>query len=274
MIERIDDPGDPRLDPFRMRERGLTNRRQRRDGVDVDGSRGMFVAEGDLVVERALAAGCEPVAALVDAATPPAVIAHLPPGVPVYGAGHDVRRTAMGMGVALSAVALFRRPVTASVAEVAARGRRLVVIEAVDNPANVGSILRAAAALGWDGALVDRTSADPLSRRALRVSMGVALSTTFARGDVAEIVAAVRGHDATLLALTPSNDAIDIADIAPTLLAGRVAVAIGAERAGLSDELAQAAHHRVRIPMSAGVDSLNAAAAAAIALYVLRSPTA
>lgn len=266
----VDDPDDPRLAPFRMRERGLTNRVQRRGGVDIDGSRGLFVAEGDLVVERAIAAGCEPVAALVDAASPPAIVAELAGVVPVYAAGEAVRRAAMGMGVAFTAVAIFRRPPPRTVAEVVCSSRRLVVLEAVDNPANVGGILRAAVALGWTGALLDRTSVDPLARRALRVSMGIGLAIDYARAEPADVVAELSGAGFTLLALTPHRGAVDIGAIDRPEPTDKVAIAIGAERSGLSEALLDAAHRRVRIPMLGGVDSLNAAAAAAIALFALR----
>jgi tRNA G18 (ribose-2'-O)-methylase SpoU len=126
--------------------------------------------------------------------------------------------------------------------------------------------VRNAAALGWDGILLDHTSADPLSRRALRVAMGTVFSIPHARTtDLSGVLAAMTEHD--LLALTPDPEAADIRTVA---LAPdrRRAVVIGSERAGLSD-LVLAASINVRIPMAAGVDSLNAAAAAAVACYAL-----
>lgn len=263
----IEDPDDPRLAPFRLNERGLANRVQRRD----DAGAGWFLAEGDLVVERALDAGCEPVLALADAGRRPAVVERLLDHVDVHVGGEAVRRMVTGLGMPHPVIALFRRPARPEAAELAARTRRLVVLEAVDNPANVGSVVRNAAALGWDGLIEDHTSADPLSRRSLRVAMGTAFSLPHARTeDLVALMAAIVA-DTDLLALTPAADADDIDRVAARLSPERPrAVLIGSERTGLSEGLLGLAHHRVRIPMTGGVDSLNAAAATAIACHVLR----
>mgnify|MGYP005811566523 CR=1 FL=1 len=257
-VIRIDDPDDPRVAPFRLSERRLASRADRRD----DAGAGMFLAEGDLVVERALDAGCEPVAALVDSARVPAVASAL--DCPVYGGGDRFRAHVAGLGVAAPVIALFRRPPRPSVAELAARCDRLVVAEGVDNPANVGSIVRNAAALGWQGLVLDHTSADPLARRSLRVAMGTVFALPHARTTrLVDDLAALDGF--TLYALTPDPAAADIGSIAPT---PKRAVLIGSERAGLSAELLEFAVP-VRIPMFGGVDSLNAAAATAVACYAL-----
>ena len=171
----VDDPADPRLARFRLNERGLASRADKRDN---SGS-GLFLAEGDLVVERALAAGCIPVAALVDAERRPPVADTL--GVDVYAGGDTLRRFVTGLGMPYSIVALFERPPRPTVAQLAARSRRLALVEGVDNPANVGAIVRNAAGLGWDGLVLDHTSADPLARRALRVAMGTAFVLDHAR---------------------------------------------------------------------------------------------
>jgi tRNA G18 (ribose-2'-O)-methylase SpoU len=257
-IERAD---DPRLAPFRLNERGLASRADRRD----DAGAGLFLAEGDLVVERALSAGCRPVAALADGERLPAVAHELAAaGIDVFVGGDDVRRLVTRLGMPQPIVALFRRPARPSVPDLIGRCRRLVVAEGVDNPANVGAIVRNAAAFGWDGLLLDHTSADPLSRRALRVAMGTAFTLPHARSsnlthDLASFV------DVELYALTPDASAIEIRDVRPT---GRRAVVIGSERAGLSDAMLAIATP-IRIAMADGVDSLNAAAAAAVACYAL-----
>ena len=265
----IDSVDDPRLAPFRARERSLASRPERRD----DAGAGLFVAEGDLVVERALDAGCVPVAAIADADHPPPVVDRL--GIDVLVAGPAVRRTATGLAVPLGVVALFRRPPRARAAEVLATSRRVVVLEQVDNPVNVGAVARNAAALGWDALVVDRTSADPLARRALRVAMGTTFSIVFARAD--DLAAALRaerergrrdGDPLEVLALTPAAGAVAIDHVAPAG-ASRRAVVIGSERAGLGDDVLALADALVRIPMTPAVDSLNAAAAAAIACHVL-----
>jgi tRNA G18 (ribose-2'-O)-methylase SpoU len=141
-----------------------------------------------------------------------------------------------------------------------------VVVEGVDNPVNVGSIVRNAAAFGWDGLLLDHTSADPLARRALRVAMGTAFALPHAR--TTRLVDELRAAGGlTLLALTPDPAAMSIGDV--RLLAHeRRAVIIGSERAGLSEQLLRLATP-VTIPIEPAVDSLNAAAAAAIACYAL-----
>ncbi len=257
VVESVD---DERLAPFRLNERGLASRGDRRD----DAGAGMFLAEGDLVVERALAAGCRPIAALADSERMPAVaddiVNH---GADVFVGGEDVRRLATQLGTPQPIIALFARPPRPSAAELLGATSRLVVVEGVDNPVNIGSIVRNAAALGWDGLLLDHTSADPLSRRALRVAMGTAFALPHAR--TTRLIVELAAGDLDLYALTPDSTAADIRTVVP---AGRRALVIGAERSGLSAEVLEACLP-VRIPMAAGVDSLNAAAAAAIACYAL-----
>jgi tRNA G18 (ribose-2'-O)-methylase SpoU len=263
-VIRVDDPDDPRLAGFRRNERGLTNRRQRRD----DDGDGLFMAEGDLVVERALDAGCTAVIALIDSAKPPPVTARLPADVPIYGGGDRLRAMVTQLGTPQGIVALFARPARTTADNLAQRATRLIVIEAVDNPINVGSIVRNAVALGWDGMIFDYTSADPLSRRSLRVSMGQAIAFPAARtndlpGDLSRLAAG----GFAVCALTPSADAADISTIPIT---GKMCIVIGSERSGLSPDSLAASTQRVRIPMAEGIDSLNAAAATAIACYTLR----
>jgi tRNA G18 (ribose-2'-O)-methylase SpoU len=259
----IDDANDPRLACFRRNERGLTNRRQRRSN---EGD-GLFMAEGDLVVERALDAGCTPVAVLVDAAKTPRVTARIPGGVPIYGGGDRVRAMVTQLGVPQGIVAVFARPPRATTRMLALQAKRLVIVEAVDNPINVGSIVRNAVALGWDGLIFDYTSADPLSRRSLRVSMGQAISFPAARTvSLADDLRELATIGFSVCALTPAPDAVDIGAVPIT---ERMAIVIGSERAGLSAEVLSACTCRVRIPMASGIDSLNAAAASAVACFAL-----
>ena len=268
MVIVIDDPDDPRVAPFRLSERGLTSRAQRRD----DGGDGLFMAEGDLVVERALEAGCIPVMALVDAKHPPAIVERLAELVPIYSGGERLRAAITKLGMPYSVVALFLRPPRATVADLVATANRLVIVEAVDNPVNIGSIARNALALGWDGLLLDGTSADPLARRALRVSMGHSLHLPHARtNDVATAIGALTAQGVVVCALTPAADALPL-DQVP--FARRMAFIVGSERGGLTAQAITAATHRVSIPMQEGVDSLNVAAATAIACWHLRSTSA
>lgn len=264
MPVRVSDPADPRLDAFRWRERRLASRTERAERVGA----GLFVAEGDLVVERALAAGREPVALLCDE-TLGRHWAGLLPGVDVFVADEDLRREVTGLGVPLRATGLFRRPALLDAAEVVTRARRIVALEAVDNPTNLGAVVRSAAALGWDAVLLDHSSADPLSRRALRVSMGTGLVVPFARLPADEDIGGfLARHGAHTVALTPSADAPDIGGI-DVSARHRVALLLGSERDGLDARTMDVADVRARIPMHHGVDSLNVGAAAAIALHLL-----
>lgn len=258
LIEAVD---DPRVAPFRLNERGLASRNDKRN----DAGAGLFLAEGDLVVQRALAAGCRPHLALADTDRVPAIAADLAAaGADVFVGGDAIRRLVTGLGMPHPIVALFHRPARPSADVLARRCTRLVVVEAVENPANVGGIVRNAAGLGWDGLLLDHTSADPLARRCLRVAMGTAFALPHAR--TTDLVATVRSLDGfEIYALTPDQRAADIGDVRPT---GPRAVLIGSEREGLSDDLLSLSTP-VRIPMTNGVDSLNAAAATAIACYAL-----
>lgn len=257
-VIRIEDPDDPRYTQFRLNERGLANRAEKRD----DAGAGMFLAEGDLVVQRAITAGCHPVAALVDIERIPPIAAALT--CPVYGGGVEVRAAVSRLGVPLAIIALFERPARPSVAELADRANRLVILEGVDNPTNVGSIIRNAAALGWDGLILDHTSADPLARRSLRVAMGTVFALPHARSQtLGADLAALDGF--VWYAMTPDPNAVALDDVTP---GQRIGVLVGSERSGLSDDLLGLATP-VRIPMAPGVDSLNAAAATAIACYAL-----
>jgi tRNA G18 (ribose-2'-O)-methylase SpoU len=260
----IDDADDPRLAGFRRNERGLTNRRQRRD----DEGDGLFMAEGDLVVERALDAGCRAVIALVDQAKPPPVTARIPAGVPIYAGGDRLRAMVTQLGAPQGIVALFARPARTTTDQLARQATRLIAVEAVDNPINVGSIVRNARALGWNGMIFDYTSADPLSRRSLRVSMGQAIAFPAARStDLPRDLARLARDGFAVCALTPSADAVDI-DAVP--VTEKMCIVVGSERTGLSADALAACTDRARIPMAEGIDSLNAAAATAIACYALR----
>ncbi len=252
---------DPRLAPFRLNERGLASRADKRD----DAGAGLFLAEGDLVVERAIAAGCRPHLALADGDRIPTVAGELlAAGIDVFVGGDAVRRLVTGLGMPQPIVALFHRPARPTASALANRCARLVVVEGVDNPANVGSIVRNAAAFGWDGVLLDHTSADPLARRSLRVAMGTVFSIPHAR-TTSLVDAILAMTDRTVYSLTPDQAAADIREVRAS---GPRAVVIGSERAGLSDDVLSVTIP-VRIPMAAGVDSLNAAAASAVACYAL-----
>lgn len=263
----VDDPDDPRLAAFRLNERGLANRLQRRD----DAGDGLFMAEGDLVVERALQAGCVPVAALVDAARPPAVARQLAEHIDVFAGGDRMRAEVTKLGMPYSIVALFQRPPRADADTLATGCTRLVLVEAVDNPLNMGSIVRNALGMGWQGLVFDETSVDPLARRAMRVGMGHSLHLPHARvRSMPETVTSLVAGGWQVCALTPADDAVPLHEVHP---GERVALLLGAERVGLTAKSMAAASLRVCIPMHAGVDSLNVANAAAIACWHLAPRT-
>jgi tRNA G18 (ribose-2'-O)-methylase SpoU len=262
----VDDLADERIAEFvGLRDHDL---RRRREGPGGDLA-GLFVAEGDLVVERALRAGYVARSILVDATRTQPVPATVPADVPVYAAGPDVVLRITGMGVHRGMMAsMDRRPVP-SAAEVLAGATRVVVLENVSNPTNLGIIARSAVGLGADALLLDPSCCDPLYRRASRVSMGEVFALPYARtGRFPDGLDEVTDAGFALLALTPDPDAEPIDDVVLDPHE-RVALVLGAEGPGLTTESMDRIGRRVRIPLHGGVDSLNVAAAAAIACYVL-----
>jgi len=262
MIVSITDAQDARLEAFRWRDRQLASSTDRREKVGA----GLFVAEGDLVVDRALSSGCVPSALLCDESMSEKYAGELP-HTTIYVADEEVRRDVTGLGVPLRAMGLFQRPPLTDATSLLENKQRLVIAEEIDNPTNLGAIIRSAAGLGWDGIILSGGSADPLARRALRVSMGTGLMVPFARLEPAkDIHALLHQHNFRSFALTPHDTGIDLhsVSLAPT---GRVAVFLGSEREGLNSETLSHADEMVRIPMYSTVDSLNVGAAAAIALY-------
>lgn len=261
---RIDDPDDPRIDPYtRLTDEQL---RRRREGPGGD-LHGIFICEGELVAERALAAGLEPVSILVADNTlhkvPPAVAE----GVPVYVGSSELVEKVTGFRFHRGFVAAFRRPPERRPKDVLASSRRVLVCENVNNPTNLGVMVRSAAALGIDALLIDPTTCDPLYRRVVRVSMGTVFAFPHARlpafPEGLEVVAA---HGHLLVGLSPDPAAPSIGSFR---FPDRVALVLGAEGPGLTEETKRRVDQMVRIPMRAGIDSLNVGAAAAIAAYVV-----
>lgn len=266
MIRHVTGADDPALEPFRHRERQLNTRLHRRG--ERDDAR--FVAEGDLVVGRAISAGHVPDVILCD----PSLVGGL---VSTHGTALDstdivtaeetVRRDATGLAVALGVVGLFPKPPVASLDEVT-RHQRLLVLSQVDNPTNVGAIVRSAAAFGFTGLVLDTETSDPFARRALRVAMGTTFAMTITRvADLIDAIERIHAAGHTTCSLTPAADATDL-DHVPRHDGG-IALLLGSERDGLSQSVMEASRLKVRIPMHPGVDSLNVAAAAAVACYGL-----
>ena len=259
----VDSPQDPRVADFV----GLTDGARR---MLHEPGAGFFIAEGEKVIARTAAAGYPPRALLVS----PARLADLSPEVaaldcPVLVASYDVLQAVTGFHVHRGALASFGRLPLRSAADVLATARRVVVMERVTNHTNLGAVFRSAAALGMDAVLLSPDSCDPLYRRCVRVSMGQVFSVPYAYLDGwPGGLEQVRAAGFRVLALTPHAGATDLGDVrvAPD---DRVALLFGAEGPGLTDEAMAASDERVRIPMAAGVDSLNVGAAAAVACWVL-----
>ena len=268
---RVSDAGDPRLADYIS----LTDVRLRRS---LEAAQGLFIAEGEKVIRRAIAAGYPVRSVLVAAdrlATIADVVAGLPAGpdgdVPVYVLPPEVAEQLTGYRVHRGALTSMQRLPLPSVAEVLAGARRIVVLEDIVDHANVGAVFRCVAALGFDGVILAPRCADPLYRRAVKVSMGAVLAVRYGRlADWRAGLAEVRADGFRLLALTPDPAALPIGTVSAAVApADKLALLIGGEGHGLSSRWLDAADQAVQIPMSRGVDSLNVASAAAIACYLL-----
>jgi tRNA G18 (ribose-2'-O)-methylase SpoU len=230
-----------------------------------------------LVIRRAIRAGYRLRSVLVSPGwlrSLPAL--DLPPETPTYVAGAEVLQAVTGFRVHRGALASVHRRPLPTAEELLAGARRVAVLEDVNTHTNAGAIFRCAAALGIDAVLLSPSCADPLYRRAVRVSMGEVFAVPYARLDAWPAdLDRLRAAGFRLLALTPDPTARPIGDVRVSP-ADRVALLLGAEGPGLSPAALGRVEQAVRIPMSGGVDSLNVAAAAAVAFYVLgmspRSP--
>ena len=260
-MQLITDPGDERIADYRA----LTDVELRTRWAP---PHGLFIAEGELVLRRALRAGYALRSVLVDVKRV-GQVDDLVGAAPVYGAAQDVLERTTGFQVHRGMLASFHRRPLPSAAEVMAGARRVAILEDVNNHTNVGAIFRGAAALGMDGVLLSPACADPLYRRSVRVSMGEVFAVPYARLEPwPDALAQVRGDGLTLIALTPAADALPIQHLSGEQR-DRCALLLGAEGPGLSPAAVQASDLRVVIPMRAKVDSLNVAAAAAVAFWEL-----
>jgi tRNA G18 (ribose-2'-O)-methylase SpoU len=255
----ITDPSDDRLADYRA----LTDVELR---TRWEPPHGLFIAEGELVLGRALRAGYRPRSVLVDAKR----VDQVPDvAAPLYAATQDVLEATTGFHVHRGILASFHRRPLPDAAEVLAAATRVAILEDVNNHTNLGAVFRGAAALGMDAVLLSPSCADPLYRRSVRVSMGEVFAVPYARLEPWPTgLETVREAGFTVLALTPAADALPIQKLTREQR-GRPALLLGAEGPGLSRAAIEAAHERVVIPMRRGVDSLNVAAAAAVAFWEL-----
>ncbi|WP_059016874.1 RNA methyltransferase [Mycobacterium sp. M26] len=258
----ITDPADPRVDDFR--DLNSVDRRP-----DLPTGKGLVIAEGVLVAQRMLASRFTPHAFLGTERRLAELAADLA-GVPVpyYRASAEVMAEVVGFHLNRGVLAAARRPAELAVSQVIEGARTVAVLEGVNDHENLGSIFRNAAGLGVDAVIFGTGCADPLYRRAVRVSMGHALLVPFAKAqhwpaDLNDL----RQQGFRLLAMTPNPQAQTLATAMDELIGQKVAVLVGAEGPGLTETAMRASDVRVRIPMSRGTDSLNVATAAALAFY-------
>jgi tRNA G18 (ribose-2'-O)-methylase SpoU len=258
----IDDPDDTRLDNFRD-----LNSLDRRP--DLPSGKGLVIAEGVLVVQRMLASPFAPLAFLgTDRRLTELTPALAGNAAPFYRVSAEVMAAAIGFHLNRGVLAAARRIPERSVEQVADGAQTIAVLEGVNDHENLGSIFRNAAGLDVDAVVFGTGCADPLYRRAVRVSMGHALLVPYARA--AEWPAdlnTLRQMGFRLLAMTPASDSATLSAAMTTMRGERVAILVGAEGPGLSHAALKASDQRVRVPMSRGTDSLNVATAAALAFY-------
>jgi len=261
-VERIADLDDPRLEDYRhLRE---PSRR-----MTVERSRGIFTLEGALSVEALLASPYVTRSVLVAEEHADKMVARLGAEVALFAMPSSAMTDLTGVHFHRGVLAVAERPEPRSLAEVVRGARTVVVLEGVNDHENIGAIFRNAAAFGVDAVILDPTTADPLYRRATRVSLGHVLRVPFARVERwPDALGELRELGFTTLALTPSRDA----DPLGAVVAGppaRLALVLGAEGPGLTTSALASVDRRVRIPMAEGVDSVNVATAAAIALSAI-----
>ena len=262
----ITDFSSPALDVYaRLTENQLVNR--------ADPANALFIAESPLVIGRALDAGCVPVSFLMERrhieGKASDILARCPDDIPVYAAELEVLTQLTGFHLTRGMLCAMRRPALPSVAELCTNAARVAVLENVMNPTNIGAIFRSAAALGMDAVLLTTAGSDPLYRRASRVSMGNVFLIPWTylpeSGDWTQLL---RDLGFRTVAMALRNDSVRLDD--PRLAAEeKLAIVMGTEGDGLASSTIASCDYTVRIPMYHGVDSLNVAAASAVAFYQL-----
>ena len=267
-IANIDTPDDTRLDQFR----NVKGQNRRNDGT--------FVAESELVLERLFASGITVRAILLTPARADRLASSLTEHcvdhdgvqtVDVFAADQPIIDLVVGYALHRGVISVAERPVARSAAGILETARTIVVLEEVMDPDNVGSVFRHCAGFGVDAIVLCGSTGDPLYRKTIRTSMGWTLQTPYAQVDrTDDLLRLLRAHGFVTLALTPSPSADTVSSVLNEYQpAAKMAFLLGAEGPGLKPETLEEADHRVRIPLAAGVDSLNVATATAIALYAL-----
>ena len=268
-IIEIQDFSDPALDLYaRLTENQLLNR--------ADPENALFIAESPLVIGRTLDAHCEPVSFLMERqhieGKGREILARCCKDIPVYTAEESMLAQLTGFHLTRGMLCAMRRPKLPTVEEVCRSARRIVVLENVMNPTNIGAIFRSAAALGMDAVLLTSAGSDPLYRRASRVSMGnVFLIPWTYLPEEGDWTVLLRSLGFRTVAMALRDDSVRLDD--PRLAAeGKLAIVMGTEGDGLASSTIASCDYTVKIPMYHGVDSLNVAAASAVAFYELGLP--
>ena len=268
-IIEIQDFSDPALDLYaRLTENQLLNR--------ADPENALFIAESPLVIGRALDAGCEPVSFLMERqhieGKGREILARCCKAEYLYTAEESVLTQLTGFHLTRGMLCAMRRPKLPGVEDVCRNARRIVVLENVMNPTNIGAIFRSAAALGMDALLLTSAGSDPLYRRASRVSMGnVFLIPWTYLPEEGDWTALLHSLGFRTVAMALRNDSVRLDD--PRLAAEeKLAIVMGTEGDGLASDTIASCDYTVKIPMYHGVDSLNVAAASAVAFYELGLP--
>ena len=266
-VIEITDFSAPELDVYaRLTEAQLLNR--------FEPAKGMFIAESPKVIHRALDGGCVPVSMLMerkDIDGSAKDILERCPEIPVYTADEELLCNLTGYHLTRGVLCAMRRPRLPAVEEICAGARRVVILENVQNPTNVGAIFRSAAALGMDAVLLTPGCSNPLYRRSARVSMGTVFQIpwTFTGQWPEEGMAQLKDLGFKTAAMALSDNSVSIDD--PALCAEeKLAVIMGSEGDGLVETTIANCDYTVKIPMYHGVDSLNVAAASAVAFWQLR----
>jgi tRNA G18 (ribose-2'-O)-methylase SpoU len=258
----VDDPNDPRLDDFR--DLNSIDRRP-----DLPSGKGLVIAEGVLVVQRMLASRFVPRAFLGTERRLGELSDDLAStDAPFYRASAEVMAGVIGFHLNRGVLAAAPRPAELSIPQMIEGARTIAVLEGVNDHENLGSVFRNAAGLGVDAIVFGLGCADPLYRRAVRVSMGHALLVPYAWSDSwPGELELLRDSGFRVLAMTPNPAAQTLATAMETLAQDKVAILVGAEGPGLNEHTMRSSDVRVRIPMARGTDSLNVATAAALAFY-------
>ncbi|MGV8876409.1 MAG: TrmH family RNA methyltransferase [Rhodoglobus sp.] len=230
---------------------------------------GLYLAESELVLKRALAAGHQVRSVLALGSSVADVVALVGDDVDVFCGDGALLAELTGYVLHRGVIASMHRPALPAPSDLLVDARRIVILENVVDPTNVGAIFRSVAGIGADAVLVTQQCSDPFYRRAIRVSMGTVLQVPWARiGDWTETRHLLTEHGFQIAALALRDDAVSLRDYA-AIAPHRVALVLGTEGHGLTSEAMEVADTIVQIPMRHGIDSLNVAATAAVAMFAL-----